>query len=277
MTLWARCQKTLLLVERKPRGRAAFVSASGVNMEDGVYDTTARVESEHWWFRGRRMLFTAELRTLKVGANVGVLDIGTGTGSNLHLLREEGYQDVTGIDLNLLAIRYCLAKGFTSILAGDATRLPFAEGQFDIVLATDTIEHIDDDGRALQEIHRVLVPGGHAMIVVPAFQSLWGLQDVVAQHKRRYRTADLSEKIQSTGLAVQKIYYFNYLLFVPIWFARQVIKMLGIKRASEAEFNSTALNQLLLWIFAIDVRTAPLIHPPFGVSILAIAQKSMQS
>ena len=277
MTLWARCQKTLLLVERKPRGRAAFVSASGVNMEDGVYDTTARVESEHWWFRGRRMLFTAELRTLKVGANVGVLDIGTGTGSNLHLLREEGYQDVTGIDLNLLAIRYCLAKGFTSILAGDATRLPFAEDQFDIVLATDTIEHIDDDGRALQEIHRVLVPGGHAMIVVPAFQSLWGLQDVVAQHKRRYRRADLSEKIQSTGLAVQKIYYFNYLLFVPIWFARQVIKMLGIKRASEAEFNSTALNQLLLWIFAIDVRTAPLIHPPFGVSILAIAQKSMQS
>jgi len=246
-------------------------------MEDGVYDTTARVESEHWWFRGRRMLFTAELRTLKVGANVGVLDIGTGTGSNLHLLREEGYQDVTGIDLNLLAIRYCLAKGFTSILAGDATRLPFAEGQFDIVLATDTIEHIDDDGRALQEIHRVLVPGGHAMIVVPAFQSLWGLQDVVAQHKRRYRTADLSEKIQSTGLAVQKIYYFNYLLFVPIWFARQVIKMLGIKRASEAEFNSTALNQLLLWIFAIDVRTAPLIHPPFGVSIMAIAQKSKQA
>jgi SAM-dependent methyltransferase len=246
-------------------------------MEDGVYDTTARVESEHWWFRGRRMLFTAELRTLKVGANVGVLDIGTGIGSNLHLLREEGYQDVTGIDLNLLAIRYCLAKGFTSILAGDATRLPFAEGQFDIVLATDTIEHIDDDGRALQEIHRVLVPGGHAMIVVPAFQSLWGLQDVVAQHKRRYRTADLSEKIQSTGLAVQKIYYFNYLLFVPIWFARQVIKILGIKRTSEAEFNSPALNQLLLWTFSFDVRTAPLIHPPFGVSIMAIAQKSKQA
>jgi SAM-dependent methyltransferase len=144
------------------------------------------------------------------------------------------------------------------------------------VLATDTIEHIDDDRKALQEIHRVLVPGGHALIVVPAFASLWGLQDVVAQHKRRYRRADLFEKIQLTGLEVQKIYYFNYLLFVPIWFGRQVIKMLGIKRASEAEFNSTALNQLLLWIFAFDVRTAPLIHPPFGVSILAIAQKSMQ-
>ena len=123
---------------------------------------------------------------------------------------------------------------FTSVLAGDATSLPFAEGQFDIVLATDTIEHIDDDRKALQEIHRILVPGGYAMIAVPAFASLWGLQDVVAHHKRRYRTADLTEKIQSSGLEIQQVYYFNYLLFVPIWFARQVIKMLRIKRASEA-------------------------------------------
>ena len=242
-------------------------------MEHGVYDVEARLEAEHWWFRGRRMLFAAELRGLKIRTNAGVLDIGTGTGSNLRMLREEGYRNVTGIDLNPLAIRYCLSKGFTSVLAGDATSLPFAEGQFDIVLATDTIEHIDDDRKALQEIHRILVPGGYAMIVVPAFASLWGLQDIVAHHKRRYRTADLTEKIQASGLEIQQVYYFNYLLFLPIWFARQVIKMLRIKRASEAEFNSTALNQLLLWTFALDVRTAPLIHPPFGVSILAIGQK----
>ena len=157
-------------------------------MEHGVYDAEARVEAEHWWFRGRRMLFAAELRGLKIGTNADVLDIGTGTGSNLRMLREEGYRNVTGIDLNPLAVRYCLAKGFTSVLSGDATSLPFADGQFDIVLATDTIEHIDDDRKALQEIHRVLVPGGYAMIVVPAFASLWGLQDIVAHHKRRYRT-----------------------------------------------------------------------------------------
>ena len=226
-------------------------------MEHGVYDAEARVEAEHWWFRGRRMLFAAELGGLKIGRNAGVLDIGTGTGSNLRMLREEGYRNVTGIDLNPLAVRYCLAKGFTSVLSGDATSLPFAEGQFDIVLATDTIEHIDDDRKALQEIYRVLVPGGYAMIVVPAFASLWGLQDIVAHHKRRYRTGDLTEKIRSSGFEIQQVYYFNYLLFVPIWFARQVIKMLRIKRASEAEFNSTVLNQVLFWTFALDVRTAP--------------------
>ena len=242
-------------------------------MEHGVYDAEARLEAEHWWFRGRRMLFAAELRGLKIGRNAGVLDIGTGTGSNLRMLREQGYRNVAGIDLNPLAVRYCLAKGFASVLAGDATSLPFADGQFDLVLATDTIEHIDDDRKALQEIHRILVPGGYAMIVVPAFESLWGLQDIVAHHKRRYRTGDLTEKIKSSGFEIQQVYYFNYLLFVPIWFARQVIKILRIKRASEAEFNSTILNQVLFWTFALDVGTAPVIRPPFGVSILAIGQK----
>ena len=242
-------------------------------MEHGVYDAEARLEAEHWWFRGRRKLFAAELGGLKIGRNAGVLDIGIGTGSNLRMLREQGYRNVAGIDLNPLAVRYCLAKGFASVLAGDATSLPFADGQFDLVLATDTIEHIDDDRKALQEIHRILVPGGYAMIVVPAFESLWGLQDIVAHHKRRYRTGDLTEKIKSSGFEIQQAYYFNYLLFVPIWFARQVIKILRIKRASEAEFNSTILNQVLFWTFALDVRTAPVIRPPFGVSILAIGQK----
>ena len=242
-------------------------------MEQGVYDVEARMEAEHWWFRGRRMLFATELQGLKIEKSADVLDIGTGTGSNLRMLREEGFGNVTGIDFNPLAVQYCLAKGFTSVLSGDATNLPFAEGRFDVVLATDTIEHMDGDRRALEEIHRVLVPDGYAMIVVPAFASLWGLQDIVAQHKRRYRRADLTEKIEASGLKIQRIYYFNYLLFAPIWLARQVIKLLRIKRASEAEFNSAALNKLLFRIFTVDVRTAPIIHPSFGVSILAIAQK----
>ena len=243
-------------------------------MEHGVYDVEARMEAEHWWFRGRRILFASEMRGLKVQARASVLDVGSGTGSNLRMLREEGFENVTGIDLHYPAVRYCWAKGFTSVVSCDATKLPFADDRFDVVLATDIIEHIDNDSRALREIHRVLAPGGYTIIAVPAFPSLWGLQDIVAHHKRRYRTENLTEKINLSGLKILRIYYFNYLLFGPIWLARQVIKMLGIKRASEAEFNSNLLNESLFWTFVLDVRTAPLIHPPFGVSILAIAQKA---
>jgi len=170
-------------------------------------------------------------------------------------------------------VRYCLAKGFNSVLVGDANHLPFAESQFDLILATDTIEHIDDDQKSLGEIHRLLSPGGWAIVVVPAFPSLWGLQDIVAQHKRRYRMENLRKKIRSCGLTIRKAYYFNYLLFVPIWFARRLMKIFQIKLASESDLNSSLLNRLLCWIFALDVRTAPLLRPPFGVSIMVIAQK----
>ena len=118
-------------------------------MEQGVYDVEARVVAEHWWFRGRRQLFAAELRALKVGMDVKFLDIGTGTGNNLLMLRQQGYRNVIGVDLDPLAIRYGLTKGFTSVLQAEATTLPFAEGQFDVVLATDTVEHIEDDQKAL--------------------------------------------------------------------------------------------------------------------------------
>jgi hypothetical protein len=111
------------------------------------------------------------------------------------------------------------------------------------------------------------------MICVPAFASLWGLQDDVAHHKRRYRMADLAQKIRSSGLQPRQSYYFNFLLFGPIWLARQFIRIMGIKLASENEINSTGLNQLLFWIFSLDVHVAPLLHPPFGVSIMMIGQK----
>jgi len=243
-------------------------------MELSAYEVEAQVEAEHWWFRGRRLLFAEELRALKTVTTAKILDVGVGTGSNLRMLREEGYRNVTGIDLNQMAVRFCMEKGFTSIALGDATRLPFADRQFDVVLATDTIEHIEDDRAALREIFRVLAPGGCAVIVVPAFPSLWGLQDDVAHHKRRYRIADLRAKIHLSGLTIGKGYHFNYLLFPPIWLARRLISMCGIKRASESEFNSPAINRLLYWTFLVDVRTAPLLRPPFGVSIMLIARKA---
>jgi len=242
-------------------------------MELSAYEVEAQVEADHWWFRGRRSLFAEELRALKTVTTAKVLDIGVGTGSNLRMLREEGYRNVTGIDLNQTAVRFCMAKGFTSIALGDATRLPFAERQFDVVLATDTIEHIEDDCEALLEMRRVLVPGGHAVIAVPAFPSLWGLQDEVAHHKRRYRIADLRKKIHSSGLQIRKAYHFNYLLFPPIWLARRLISLCGIKRASESQFNFPAINRLLFWTFLVDIRTAPTLRPPFGVSIMLVARK----
>jgi SAM-dependent methyltransferase len=243
-------------------------------MEATVYAVEAEVERTHWWFVNRRRLFGMELKRAGLAGEARTLDVGSGTGSNLRLLRDLGYRNVVGLDASDDAIRYCAEKGLPPVRRGDVCALPFPDASFDLVMATDIIEHVDDDGQALRELRRVMAPSGVLLLTVPAFASLWGLQDRVSMHKRRYRMKPLLQLLRRSGLGPLRSYYFNYLLFAPIWLARRAIDALGIKLSSEGEVNSPLLNTVLSGVFAVDVATARVLHPPFGVSILVIARRS---
>ncbi|HEY6980695.1 class I SAM-dependent methyltransferase [Reyranella sp.] len=242
-------------------------------MDAGTFAVEARIEATHWWFVGRRRLFAREIARAGVPATARVLDVGTSTGTNLRMLRDLGFAEVEGLDLSEQAIRYCAEKGLGPVRRGDICAMPFAGSSFDLVLATDVIEHVEDDALALRETARVLEPGGAAIVTVPAFQTLYGLQDRVARHRRRYLKRDLAAKIRAAGLELRDIYYFNYLLFLPIWLARRLMDLFGARFESEAELNSPVLNWILGRVFAMDVLSARLLSPPFGVSLFAIARK----
>jgi SAM-dependent methyltransferase len=242
-------------------------------VESATYAIEDRVEQQHWWFAGRRRLFAREIRRLDLPPGTRALDIGTGTGANLRLLRELGLGEVVGVDASPEAIRYCAAKGLGPVRFGDICALPLEDGTFDLVLATDVIEHVDDDGKALEEIRRVLRPGGRLLLTVPAFPSLWGLQDKVSHHRRRYRMGPLLHRLAAADLRVRRGYHVNWLLFGPIWLVRRLIDGLGIELASEAQLNTTLLNRLLGFVFAADTALAPLLRPPFGVTILIVAER----
>jgi len=242
-------------------------------MDASTYAVEAEVEANHWWFVACRQLFTDLIAGQRLSADARVLDSGTSTGTNLRLLRELGFTKRVRLDPSDDAIRWCAEKGLGKVEKGDVCNLPFGDAEFDLVLATDIIEHVDDDLRAITEIRRVLAPGGTAIISVPAFQSLWGLQDEVAHHKRRYLKKELLELIGRGGLVCRNGFYFNYLLFMPIWGARQLIRLLRVKLDSENQLNTPLLNRLLTWMFTLDVATARVIHPPFGVSIVAVTMR----
>ncbi|HXV23718.1 MAG TPA: class I SAM-dependent methyltransferase [Alphaproteobacteria bacterium] len=242
-------------------------------MELAVYEHEAAVEETHWWFVGRRKLFSRELSRLGLSEHSRILDIGTGTGANLRLLRQIGMHRVVGLDESDTAIRFCAARGLGAVQQGDIRRLPFEDGTFDLVLATDVIEHVEEDAQAIAEIRRVLAPGGYALVTVPAFASLWGLQDDQSHHRRRYRRAEFRDLLLRAGFDIRRSYYFNYLLFPAIWGARRIIKWLKPDLESENQVNTPLINRILGWIFSLDVRTAPLVRPPFGVSILAICRR----
>ena len=245
-------------------------------METSAQAVEARVEADHWWFRGRRQLLAAMIRELGIQRDARTLDVGSGTGANLRLLAELGFERVLGLDRSEEAIRYCGEKALPPVEHGDLCELPFAEGDFDLVIATDVLEHVEDEARAVGELRRVLRPGGRLIVTVPAFQSLWGLQDRVSHHKRRYRRRELEARLREGGLEVARSFYFNYLLFAPIWLARQLLRLLRIELASENEINTSLLNSILARVFSWDVRSAPHLRPAFGVSILALAQRPAQ-
>jgi SAM-dependent methyltransferase len=239
-------------------------------MDCAVYAAESEVEKDHWWFVVRRNLFKKEIAKLKLPADAAILDAGTSTGTNLRMLQEMGFTNVRGLDMSDEAIRWCAEKGLGTVHKGDVCSMPFADASFDLVLATDIVEHVEFDVRALQDIRRVLKPWGSAIITVPAFEALWGLQDQAAHHKRRYTRRELVDKLKAAKCRIYRIYFFNFLLFVPIWAARQAIRIFKPKLESENQVNSPLLNSVLKAVFAVDVALAGVLHVPFGVSIYAL-------
>jgi hypothetical protein len=122
-------------------------------------------------------------------------------------------------------------------------------------------------------LRRVVKPKSPILVTVPAFPFLWGLQDEVSHHKRRYRLTDLLKKLDNVNLPVQRHFYFNYVLFLPILASRRLMRVLNLRVDSENQVNTKWLNRALTCLFRFDVMTAPWLQPPFGVSALVIAMR----
>jgi ubiquinone/menaquinone biosynthesis C-methylase UbiE len=169
---------------------------------DYLLDDLQSAESWHFWFQARSRLVRWMIGT-RFRAARSVLDIGCGSGFVLSELRRESpHLELAGCDV----LRPALARARTrlddaSIFLGDATHLPLRR-QFDVVLALDVIEHLDDDRAALSEMFRVTNPGGGVLVTVPQHQWLWSAVDEFSRHRRRYSRADLVGKMRAAGFVM---------------------------------------------------------------------------
>ena len=94
------------------------------------------------------------------------LDIGCGTGVNANHLKKLGFK-ITGLDLSHLAIKKLIDNGHEGIVHDIAKGIPFEENSFELVFASEVIEHLDDIVDFLTEIKRVLKPGGTLLLSTP--------------------------------------------------------------------------------------------------------------
>jgi SAM-dependent methyltransferase len=114
------------------------------------------------------------------------------------------------------------------VLRGDATKLPFADDSFDVVITSEVLEHIQDDVTAIAEMVRVLKPGGRFAATVPSWSPEvinWKLSDEYhapkspGGHVRIYTKTELMAKLRSAGLAVDG-YHRAHALHSPYWWLK---------------------------------------------------------
>ena len=211
-------------------------------MESWLYPRLYELEERHWWFRGRRAVIRALLERGGGAARPRVLDAGCGTGRNLVELAPRS-ASIHGVDSAQEAVEFCRRRGLDGVLRAELDALPFADGAFDLLMATDVVEHIDDDAAALRELRRVAAPDARLLLTVPAYQWLWSEHDDAHQHRRRYTRPQLVGRVRAAGWDPVVATYFNALLLGPIALARRLLP----KGRAESDYDRTPgrLNAVL--------------------------------
>ena len=243
-------------------------------MKEHTYPIMFRVEQSHWWYTGRRKIlesFLEDICSHITDRRPRILDVGCGTGANLLMLSK--YGDAEGVDVSEDALAFCRERGLKNVKLGAAEKLPYEDGTFDLVTALDVVEHLDDDLGGLREMRRVLRPGGRVLLFVPTFMFLWGLQDDVSNHRRRYRLPELRRVLEQAGFEIERTTYANITFFLPILLARKLMRVTRIKAESENNINVSALNGVLGSLLGAESVVLRFMDIPFGVSGLCVARK----
>ena len=243
-------------------------------MQEHTYGIMRQVEDSHWWFAGRRRILVSFLKDIAPKLEVedpSILDVGCGTGANLEMLAEFG--EAHGVDVSLDALNFCADRGLENVHHGQAEDLPFPDCSFDLATALDVIEHLDDDVAGLKEMRRVLKPGGYALLFVPAFMFLWGVQDDISHHRRRYTIKQLRTAVQKAGFEVERATYANLTFFSPILAGRLIMRITGLKPASENNINVSALNGVFGRLLGAESYFLKKINFPLGVSAICVARR----
>lgn len=251
-------------------------------MEEFVYEVLNH--DEWWWEVGRRELVKNLLHRFGVnGVKNGrtndepprILEIGCGSGALLQDLQH--YGTAVGLDVAAPALANCRERGLDCVSLADVTALPFADEQFNVVIAVDVLEHVEDDAAAIREINRVTKKGGKVILTVPAFQMLWSRRDVQCHHHRRYLRDDFRARVERGGFKVLKSTYINLPLFFPLFMMVKAGR-LSSKQAPSIRMDYALvpppINRILSRVVEYEAKMLRRFSLPIGSSIAVVGVKT---
>jgi SAM-dependent methyltransferase len=216
----------------------------------------------------RYFLWQYELARRQIGRRV--LEVGCGVGNFTKVL--EGRDLMFGVDVEPECVRERERRfaGNSNVVSRcldvlDPAFPALAGHNFDSVVCLNVLEHVEDDARALAHMRAVLQPGGRVVLIIPAFESLYGPIDAKLGHFRRYSKKQVIELARATGFDVAVTHYMNFVGFFGWWFNARILR--------KTEQSASQIRFFDSWIVPVQASAERLIHPPCGQSIFAVLRK----
>jgi SAM-dependent methyltransferase len=242
---------------------------------DDLLDLTGRAEATHFWFHGFRSFVTPVLAAEAAGRpDLRLIDCGCGTGSNLSLLAPHGR--AFGFDLTSLGASRAAATGVPTA-RGDITRIPFASNRFDLATSFDVLQCVPDDLPAIEEMARIVKPGGSVVLTLAALEVLRGDHAAVWNEARRYTPASARRLVEDAGLEVRQLTFLFASLFPLMLAVRTAQRLMQRFRAPRADSDiavpAAPINAALTWLVRTEAAIARRVPMPIGSSLLVVARK----
>jgi SAM-dependent methyltransferase len=199
-----------------------------------------------------------------------VVEVGCGLGNFTGMLLDR--EAVIAVDsepdcIHRLAERYFGRSNLHAFTcdAGSPAFSDLARFHPDSCVCLNALEHIQDDRLALHGMASILGPGGVVVLLVPAFQALYGPIDSNLGHYRRYSRGSMARLADSTGLRIRKAHYMNAAGFLGWWVNSHILK-----RAAQSERQIEIFDRYLVPLLS---RLEGMVPPPFGQSLFVVLEK----
>lgn len=198
-----------------------------------------------------------------------VMEAGCGTGTMTAFLLSRSY--VCGVDMNEqhledLQNKFGQPKHFETFMSNleDPRLRELADRNFDTIVCLNVLEHVEDHETTLAHFHAILQPGGRLVLLVPAYQSLYGTLDEGLSHYRRYDKKPLLDLLKKHQFEIVNHRYLNSFGVLGWWLNGKVLK-----RALLPSGQLNLYNALVPAFMLFEDMTGP----PWGLSHVVCAQK----
>jgi len=248
--------------------------SQAVFVQEQAYLINFSFEDTHWWFVGRRQIILDRIRQAFPGgvSAKSVLDFGCGTGKLMQCMSD--FETVIGIDASEISLEYCRKRGLKTVMK-DEDFFRENRAQFNVVTLLDVLEHVPDEAAVLGRIHHMLTDDGLLLVTVPAYQFLWGDEDELSDHLRRYTAKGLKQVVTASGFEVTFISYFNFFLLPIISIVVLTKRLLARGQAPVSNVRPVPnlINQALIMVLALEAWLLRRLRLPVGASVILCAKK----